>query len=319
MKAAVLNKLGSVPVYMDFPDPVPQDETQIVMNVKAAALKNLDKVKTRECYYAHYQQLPVVVGTDGVGTLPDGTKVYALGITGTMGQRALISANRYTVLPDNIDFALAAALPNAVLGSAIPLIDRAEMKSGDVVLINGATGITGKVAVQIAKHFGASKIIVTGRNQETLLQLKALGADISISLLQNDESFVQQIKDVDQNTPIDIVLDYIWGKPAELIIQSFQNRHGNKIKFVTMGDMAGQTFPISSGILRSADIILMGSGFGSLTKVVLDEYSNKILPNMFTLAASGKLTIETENMRLRDINTAWTTVTNGKRLVLLID
>lgn len=319
MKAAVLNKLDSVPVYIEFPDPVPQDGTQIVMNVKAAALKNLDKVKTKAFYYAHYSELPVVVGTDGVGTLSDGTNVYAMGITGTLGQKSLISADRYTVLPDNIDFALAAALPNAVLGSAIPLIDRAEMKPGDVVLINGATGITGKVAVQIAKYYGASKIIVTGRNQESLQQLKTLGADIVISILQNEESFVQQIKEIDQNTPIDIVLDYIWGRPAELIMNAFQNRHGNKIRFVTMGDMAGRTFPVSSGILRSADIILMGSGFGSLTQEVMSLYINKLLPEMYALAAAGKLTIETESMNLKDISTAWSVDSKGKRLVVIID
>lgn len=319
MKAAVLNKLDSVPFYIDFPDPVPQDETQIVMNVKAAALKNLDKVKTKEFYYAHYSSLPVVVGTDGVGTLSDGTNVYAMGITGTLGQKSLISANRYTVLPANIDFALAAALPNAVLGSAIPLKDRAEMKQGDVVLINGATGITGKVAVQIAKYYGASKIIVTGRIQESLQALKTLGADVAISILQDDETFLQQIKEIDQTTPIDIVLDYIWGKPAELIMNAFQNRHGNKIRFVTMGDMAGRTFPISSGVLRSADILLMGSGFGSLTPEVMSLYINKILPEMFALAAAGKLTIETENMNLKDISTAWSVDSKGKRLVVIID
>lgn len=319
MKAAVLKELGTIPTYCEFPSPTIQDEGQVMIHVKASALKNLDKVKTRSDYYAPYQKVPVVIGTDGVGTLEDGTIVYSFGISGMMAQKALIRANNYTVLPSNLDLSVAAALPNAVLGAAVPMIVRAGIKPGDVVFINGATGITGMVAVQIAKYYGASKVIVTGRNEERLENLKTLGADVIIPLKMSDKELYQKFKEIDSESPIDIVIDYIWGMPAELLIRSFENRQAKKVSFVTLGDMAGKTLTLSSNTLRSADISLLGSGFGSLTPEVLQIFGKQILPEMFALAAEGKLKIETETRNLKDIESAWLTSSEGKRTVMLID
>jgi NADPH:quinone reductase-like Zn-dependent oxidoreductase len=320
MKAAVLNKLGSAPVYSDFPEPVPQSEEQVVMQVIAAALKHLDKLKTRKEYYAPYQEVPVVTGTDGVGTLPDGTLVYAQGITGTMAEKTLITAGKYTVLPAHLDMATAAALPNAVLGSAVPLIVRAQMKPGEVVLINGATGITGRVAVQVAKYYGASKVIAVGRNEDTLGQLQSLGADMTVSLNQNDRKLLQLFKETDRQYHIDVIIDYLWGSPAEHILRALENRETQKmIRFVTVGDMAGNRLSLSSGTLRSADIMLLGSGFGSLFPEVLRHFNTEMLPEMFALATANKLKIETETRHLSQIDTVWNTDTFSKRIVLLPD
>ena len=86
---------------------------------------------------------------------------------------------------------------------------KADIKRGDVVLINGATGFTGRVAAQIAKHYGAKKVIVTGRNPASLRDLLSLGADETISLLQEDEQLLTNIKAIHSATPIDIVIDYL--------------------------------------------------------------------------------------------------------------
>ncbi len=318
MKAAVLNKLGTQPIYSDFPEPVIQNDNQLIINVKAVALKNLDKLKTYKDYYANYQATPVVVGTDGVGSLTDGTMVYAHGITGTMAEKALISTNKYTVVPDNLNTAIAAALPNAVLGSAIPLMVRGEMNPRQVILINGATGITGRVAIQIAKHYGASKIIATGRNKETLKILESLGADTTISLNQSEHEIIHQLKEIDKETPIDIIVDYLWGRPAELILESLKNRKGGPIKFITVGDIASGSITLSSGLVRSADLTILGAGFGSLTPDVLKLFRSKFLPEMYSLAAEGKLVIETENRLLKEIDIAWNSQFDGKRVVILI-
>ena len=318
MKAAVLNKLGIKPVYDDFADPVPESGNQLVINVKAAALKNLDKLKTYKEYYAPYQKTPVAIGTDGVGTLANRTLVYAQGITGTMAEKALISDDKYTVVPAGLDPTIAAALPNAVLGSAVPLRVRAEIKTGQVVLINGATGITGKVAVQAAKYYGASKVIAMGRNESTLEELKSLGADITISLNQSEDEIINQIRKADSESPIDIIMDYLWGRPAELIIVSLKNRKGGQVKYITIGDMAAGDITLSSGTVRSTDLILMGAGFGYLTPEVLKQFSSEILPEMFELAVKGGLKIETENRLLKEIDIAWDSKPNGKRVVIII-
>lgn len=121
MKAAVLNQLGSSPVYENVPDPIPKNDEQILISVEAVALKNFDKLRAEEGNYISYSELPVIVGSDGVGILEDGTRIYAQGITGMMAKKALITKNRYTILPDGIDIAVAAALPNAAIGSAMAL------------------------------------------------------------------------------------------------------------------------------------------------------------------------------------------------------
>lgn len=320
MKAAVLKQLGELPVYGDFPDPVPQNAEQLVLHVKAAALKNIDKLKTAPGTYLSYRELPTVVGIDGVGVLEDGTKVYAQGITGMMAEKALIAKGRYTVLPEGIDLATAAALPNAVLGSAMALHARAGLKAGDVVIINGATGVTGQVAIQVAKHLGASKVIAIGRNEAALKKLKALGADEVISLHEDENAIIGKLKEIEKQTPVDIVIDYLWGRPAELIIQALKvegpNTNMHKIKLVTVGDMAGQNMTLHSGALRSADIEVLGSGLGNLTPKDFGEFGAVILPKMFALAVEGKLKLETHQMELAAIHAAWHSPANGKRVVL---
>ncbi len=323
MKAAVLQQLGTTPAYSDFPEPVPTGAEQVLLTIKAAALKNLDKIRSAPGHYASYRELPVIVGNDGVGTLEDGTTVYAQGITGMIAEKALISASRYTVVPDGLDTALAAALPNAVLGSALALHTRARIKKGDVVIVNGATGVTGQLAVQVAKQYGASRVIATGRNEPLLNRLKTLGVDDTISLNQSEEAFVGQLKEIFSQTPVDIVIDYLWGQPAEWIIQSLRvegmNPNPHKAKFITVGDMAGRDIMLNSGTLRSADIEVSGSGLGSYLPHEFLEFSTRILPEMFALAAEGKLKMDIQKAKLEDIETVWRRLANGKRTVIMVN
>jgi len=321
MKAAVLHQLGSIPIYEEFPIPIPQNEHQLILNLKASALKNLDKLRVSGKHYASYTDLPVVVGIDGVGVLEDGTRVYAQGITGMMAENALISKNSYTILPDKIDNLTAAALPNTVIGATMALRFRAKMEKGDVVLINGATGVTGQIAVQIAKLDGASTIIVTGRNSESLEKLKSLGAEVIISLMQDDESIINQLKEIHRITPVNIVIDYLWGHPVEMIISALKgggiNNITSKVRIVTVGSMAGENINLASGTLRSTAIEILGSGIGSISKEEMFLFNTEILTEMFQLAAEGKLSIDTESASLSDIETIWNYKPSpGKRLVV---
>jgi NADPH:quinone reductase-like Zn-dependent oxidoreductase len=323
MKAAVLHQLGNAPEYEDFTDPVPGNASEILINVKAAAIKNLDKGRASGQHYASYKHLPVLVGIDGVGILENGRRVYAQGITGMMAEKALINKNNYVELPDKIDDATAAALPNAVLGAGMALLYRAQIKKDEVVLINGATGVTGKLAVQLAKYYGASTIAVTGRNSEQLAQLKSFGADLIISLKQDDEHIIQQIKELHASTPVDIVIDYLWAKPVELILRSLKgggtNHISHRVRLVTVGSMAGEHITLESGTLRSSAIEILGSGFGSISKDEWQQYTAKILPEMFQLAANGGLVIETETEPLSNIKLAWQKeAAPGKRIVVII-
>ncbi|WP_300602461.1 zinc-binding alcohol dehydrogenase family protein [Niabella sp.] len=323
MKAAVLKQTGTAPVYEDFPDPVPAGDQQLLIHIKTASVKNLDKARAAGTHYANYTQLPVVVGIDGVGTLEDGTLVYAQGISGTIAEKAIIHKGQYIVLPPGINPDVAAALPNAILGSAMALRYRAQLQAGQTVLINGATGVTGMMAVQLAKLMGARKVIATGRNARQLEKAIALGADDTISLLQTDAAITEQVKQLQAQTPVDIVLDYLWGKPTALILDAFRggsvHHTAGKIKVVTVGAMAGDALPVSSAALRSADIELMGSGFGSLTPKDFDAFNKTMLPEMFERAAAKQLKIDLDIEPLINIEAAWNKPLDaGKRLVIEI-
>lgn len=319
MKAAVLHKEGTNPKYEDFVTPVPTSSNEVIVNVKAFSLKNIDKMKAAGKHYTHYPNLPVAVGIDGAGILEDGTKIYAWGKTGMLAEKAIVEKNKWTVLPEGISFEVAAALPNALIGSDAALLYRAKMQPGQTILINGATGVTGKIAVQMAKHRGAEKIIVTGRNEEILEELKTLGADEIISLKQEDAAIISRIQQLHRETPIDIVLDYLWGHPVELILQAFKSLPPHKLSIVTVGEMAGPTIAMPSGILRSTQIELSGSGIGSISYEDINKYMQQELPDVFKLAADGKLTMDIETAELKDVETVWSQNEKpGRRIVIKI-
>jgi NADPH:quinone reductase-like Zn-dependent oxidoreductase len=323
MKAAVIYTKGEMPKYADFAEPIPQNENQVLISVKAVAITNLDKGKASGKHYSseNQNQNGFVIGSDGVGLLENGTRVYARGISGTIAEKAIIDKNILVPLPDGISDAIAASLPNAVAGSAMALKFRAGIKEGETVLINGATGFTGQMAIQLARHYGAKKIIVTGRNEKTLESLLDLGADEIISLKQNDEAIIEQLKEIHSTTPIDIILDYLWGHPAELILLALKGNGSftNKVRYVNIGGMAGDSIQLSSGILRSVDLQLSGSGLGSWSKAEVRLLFSEILPEMFLLAAQNKLKVNIEEVKLIDIEEIWAKeVLDGQRLVVVI-
>jgi NADPH:quinone reductase-like Zn-dependent oxidoreductase len=323
MKAAVMYQKGELPQYIDFAEPIAQNSDEVLVTVKAVALKHFDKGRATGNHYSSDapKENGRVVGGDGVCLLADGTRVYGMGESGMMAEKAIIAKTRVVKLPAGVSDAEAAALANAVIGAAMGLRFKAHIKPGDVVLINGATGFTGRVAIQIAKHYGAKKVIATGRNQESLNELLALGADEIISVQQDDEAFLGQLKDLHAATPFDVILDYLWGRTAELILACLMGKGSftNKTRFVSVGAMGGDLIQLSAANLRSVDLQLTGSGLGSWTKDEVSKLFSEILPEMFQLAADGKLKVETIEVKLQDIAELWNLdVPSGKRLVVTI-
>lgn len=324
MKAIVMFQKGGMPKYVEnYPAPEINGEDQLLMTVQAAALKHLDRSTASGTHYSTEGDLSKakVIGMDGVGFLEDGTRVFALGVTGMMAEKAVIQKNMMVKLPDGIDAAVAAALPNAVSGSAMALRYRAEMKAGDTVLINGATGFTGRNAVQVARHYGAKKIIATGRNEQSLQDLIELGVDEIISIKQDDESFVARLKEIHQATPIDIIVDYVWGHSAELIFEALkgQGNFTHRTRYVSVGSMAGDKIQLSAEVLRSVDLHLTGSGMGSWTKEQIKVLLTEILPEMLQLAADGKLVAGVQTISIKEIEKIWDmNIEDGKRLVALV-
>lgn len=324
MKAAVIFERGEIPQYLEnFPEPIASNDEEILISVKAAAIKNLDKSQASGKHYSTENDLnkAIIPGGDGVGTLVDGTRVFAMGINGMMAEKALVNKKTIVKLPEGIDYNIAAALPNAVAGSAMALRFKAKIQEGETVLINGATGFTGKIAVQIAKYYGAKNIIVTGRDENTLKLLLKFGATETVTIKQNDDDFLKQLTEIHNSTPIDIIIDYLWGRTAELLLEMLKGE-GNvthQTRFVSVGSLSGDKIQVSSEILRSVDLSLSGSGLGSWTNHEIQILFEEILPEMLQLAADNKLIVETQTVHLKDINQIWAMeISGGKRLVVTI-
>lgn len=323
MKAAVLFQPGELPRYTDISEPTAQNSDEVVLTMRAAALKHLDKSRASGTHYSTAGQASsaTVIGGDGIGLLPNGKRVYMVGGDGTLAEKAVADKERLVPVPADLDDVTAAALPNAVIGSAMGLRFRAKLQKGETVLINGATSFTGKMAVQIARYLGAGHIIATGRNEQTLQELRALGADELVSLQQDDAVLVEQLKTIHSRTPFDVIVDYLWGHSAALLLSCLKGNgmFTHKTRFVSIGSITGDLLPLSAEALRSVDLQLSGSGLGSWTRGEVRELLHDILPRAFKLAAEGKLRVDTVRVKLADIEQVYElAVPDGKRLIVVL-
>lgn len=325
MKAVIVKEKGQTPVFTpDFELVEVCSSEEIMLKVKAVSIKNLDKAIASGQHYSVSNKpfSPFIIGTDGVGVLEDGQLVYGFGLQGMLSEYAIVNKTQVVPLPEGLDLGLAAALPNALMGSAIALMLRAKCKKGDVVLINGATGVTGQVAIQMAKHYGAGKVIATGRNREVLAYLQALGADEVIHLNQTQEELITAFTSIHQTTPVDVVIDYLWGESAAAILGALKGKgkYQHKMRFVNVGAMSGDCLALSSSILRGTDISLLGSGIGSWTKEEINNFFQVLLPEAFHLAVQGKLKLTTVSYPWQAIEKAWNLpLSSGQRLVIQTD
>lgn len=316
MNAAVLESAQSAPEYKPFQDPVPQSGESLV-RVLAAGLHPVVKSRAKGSHYTSSGQFPLVPGIDGVGRLDDGRRVFfaaARPLLGTFAELTLARPDAVFPLADAITDAAAAALGNPAMSSWGALTYRAKFVPGESVLILGATGIAGQLAVQIAKRRGARRVVACGRNREILEKTKSLGADATISLeLPREELLAAVGREI--NNGIDVVLDYVWGQPAEVTLEAIARRDNETapLRYVQIGQSAGRTIPLDAAVLRSNAIELLGSGFGS---VALPDLLTSIA-DFFAEAARAPFEIDIRTLPLREITSAWDHPEREARIVFI--
>jgi NADPH:quinone reductase-like Zn-dependent oxidoreductase len=316
MKAAIVLGAGRTPAYGDFSEPLPSSGESRV-TVTAAALSPIVKSRTSGAHYSSSGQFPFVAGFDGVGQLDDGRRVYfVLPKTphGSMAERTVVSSAHCLALPDELDDVTAAAIANPGMSSWAAYTERAKLKAGETVLVNGATGAAGRLAVQIAKHLGAKKVIATARNADALKSVAALGADVTIPLVADGGALESDLK-VQFAAGVDVVIDYLWGQSAErlLIAGAKAGQDGVPIRFVQIGSASAPEITLPSAVLRSSAIELMGSGIGSvpLDRLVccVDALLLATVPGGFKIAAKPVPLSEVEQAWPRDDSTRRTVFT----------
>ncbi|GFN30130.1 quinone oxidoreductase family protein [Paenibacillus xylaniclasticus] len=305
MKAAIVKQAGAAPVFGQFNSPVAA-EGQVVVNVTAAALSKLSKYRSMGLHYSSEGNFPIVAGADGVGTLEDGSRVYFAipnAPYGSLAEQTLVNVKMMIPLPDGIDDAIAAAIANPAMSSWAALVYKAHFKPGHTVLINGATGSSGNLAVQIAKYLGAAKIIATGRNEA---KLRMLGADEIVAFDMTVEGGEQKFEDALMPViakGVDVVLDYLWGDSALAIMTAIAKGGADRVtRFISIGTSSGQeNVEVSSSILRASSIELLGSGGRSVSLANMVSSAKSVLE----LAAKGIIKISIAEYALEDIEAAW--------------
>jgi NADPH:quinone reductase-like Zn-dependent oxidoreductase len=318
MKAAIVRGAGKPPVYGDFSEPKPASDEHHI-RVTAAAISQVVRSRAAGTHYSSAVQYPFVVGVDGVGRLDDGSRVYfALPRApyGSMAEEAVVPAAQCLPLPDDLDEVTAAAIANPGMSSWAAYIDRARLKPGETVLVNGATGTAGRIAVQIAKYLGAKKVIATGRSVEALRDVMALGADVIVPLVEDGDTMEESFK-AQFAAGVDVVIDYLWGVSAErlLIAAVRTSEDGVPLRFVQIGAVSGPTITLPSAVLRASAIELMGSGVGSVTR---DRFIDAVA-ELLQAAVPAGLKIATQATPLSQVETAWSRTDSTRRTVLMVD
>jgi NADPH:quinone reductase-like Zn-dependent oxidoreductase len=315
MKAAIVKEAGASPVYGDFADPVPVAGTSLI-RVTEAPLTHLTRGRAAGGHYSARGTFPLVPGVDGAGITEDGKRVYFFlpeSPYGAMAEYALVRTERLVPIPDGLDDCTAAALANPGMSSWAGLAERAKLREGETVLINGATGTAGRLAIQIAKYLGAARVIATGRRSETFDDLRRLGADATIQLAP-DRAALEHTLEPEFRRGVDVVLDYLWGPSAEaiLIAAAKGGKDAVPIRFVQVGSMAGAEITLPSAVLRSSALELIGSGLGSMTLDGLE----KAIAGVFEAAPTAKFEIALERLPLSEVTRAWEEGHGGARVVL---
>jgi NADPH:quinone reductase-like Zn-dependent oxidoreductase len=321
MKAAVLHAFGSVPSYQDFKDPVP-DAGDSLLQVRAVPLENFDKLTAQGVHYASqriFPQLPAIVGHIGVGVRADGTLV-AFGGTkppfGTMAETAIVPkeyADYTTPVPEGIGAEVAASLPAPALTSFLPLNWGVQLEPGKTVLIQGATGVAGKLAVKIARLLGAGSIVATGREDSVLQSLLDAGASHIIDLKRPDAEIVEAFAR-HSGAGYDVILDYLWGHPTELLFRALTPSEAkfakHRMRYVQIGQAAGASITLLAEALRTSGLEI---GVGNVSPAVLPDAIKQI----WAWIRDGNLAIDIEKIPLKDISQAWDLKIPGKRIVIV--
>jgi NADPH2:quinone reductase len=298
MNAAIVHSFDAPPRFGAFKEPIAEGKEQIV-HVTAAGLHRIVKALANGSHYGSTTKPPFIPGLDGVGRLADGSRVYFGGVRSPYGPFAERAAASVTFpLPDGIDDATAAGIANPGMSSWAALKLRARIAAGESVLVLGATGVSGRLAVQIAKRLGAKRVVAAGRN---IHRLKELDADAVIPLHQEHDALVAAFR----QEPCDIVVDYLWGTPAEALIEAISKKglqHASgRVRYLQVGSTAGATITLPADALRSSGLEILGSGFGSVSMTLIFQ----LIVEFLAEAAARPFHFQVKAVPLCDVESAW--------------
>jgi NADPH:quinone reductase-like Zn-dependent oxidoreductase len=267
MRAAVVNTPAEPPVCADFPEPEPLPGREPLQLV-GAGLHHVVRGQASGRHYGSDHRYPLVPGVDAVACTGDGRLVYtgfAAAPWGTMADRLVTPFD--VAIPEGADpLAVAAGMNPALSGWVVLTARRDEVGQLGTVLVLGATGMSGTMAVQGALALGATRVVAAGRDPEALERLQNAGA-VPVSLAHDGPDALTAAV---AETPPSLVLDYVWGPVAEAAFAALGQRGAGDdtadIAYVQIGSLAGFDAMLPAALLRSRRIRITGSGAGSTSR-----------------------------------------------------
>ena len=318
MHAAVVRSFDEPPHYEELDVPKSPDDDHELVEVLALGLHPRVRTGASGKHYTSTGRLPMIPGIDGVGRLGDGGLVYFVAddtLPGPMAEKTVIDMRRSVPLPEGADVALVAAMMNPAMSSWVALRRRVPLVPGQSVLVLGATGNAGAMAVQVAKRLGAGRVVGAGRDSRRLSALTGIGADEVVQLTDDADSTAAGLAHAASD--VDIVVDYLWGAPAARAITALLTERADRSRamdWIQIGAMAGPTLELPSVALRSANLRIQGNGQGAVSP---QGYVAE-LPSLIEEIGSGTLRLTTRCVPLRDVEDAWIVPdVPGERTVVL--
>jgi NADPH:quinone reductase-like Zn-dependent oxidoreductase len=306
MQAALVTSFGTPPRCTEIAEPT-ADDHDVVVDVLAAGLHPRVRSQADGSHYTSTGELPFVPGIDGVGRDPDGRlRYFALDGAGpgSMAERTAIDLRASVVLPDGTDPIAIAAAMNPAMSSWVALRRRIRFEPGRDVLVLGATGNAGRMAVRIARLLGAGRVVAAGRDATRLGVLAEETSDVTatVSLVGSDEEVGARLAGAAAG--VDVVLDYLWGEPMAVAVAAIVTERADRrrpLTWVEIGSSAGVVAPIPSAALRSSQLQIVGSGQGSVgTADIVAE-----LPELAAAIDRGDIDVDARAVPLAEVEAAW--------------
>ncbi len=307
MPAAIVDRPGADPRITRVPVPARVKGTTLI-EVVAAPLNPLDLVVASGNFHSARHEEPYTPGSECVGAVldsdshPAGTRVYAEcrpapASPGSFATSVVVADDDVLPLPDGVDPVLAAAVGNSGTAAFIALVDDGALRTGQTVLILGATGAVGQLAVQIARRHGAGRIVGVGRDQAALARLTGLGADASVDLRPDEDEEELADRLLAAAGPVDVVLDGIFGVPFQAALRVCASR----ARVVNIGNPAGAIAQLTAGLLRGKQLTV--SGFAGMHTPLRDKRT--ALDWLWASLAKGELRVSVRTFSLDELPSAW--------------
>jgi len=298
MRAALVEQIGQPPVVGEAAEPQ-RVEGQALVQVTAAAINPVDISTSLGKYYGGTPQVPYVMGREAVGRVIEGERLepgtqiwFQPPGGGTFAEYAVADEDQAIVLPDGCDHSLAAALGVAGLTGWLAVEWRAHVRGDERVLVLGATGVVGLVAVQAARILGASHVVAAGRDPDALEEARAAGAH-EVLVLPADADAMRAAA----GGPIDVVIDPLWGEPAQEALRAA----GFSARFVQLGESAGPEATLRSADIRGKSVAIVGFTLGHVPRDKTEAAYHRLIG----LASSGDLKVNRETLPLDWAGEAW--------------